>query len=90
MELYHGMIKDADSNNEVTLDSLPPSSIMRLLYEVRMRFLLVMAATITNFKNYFYFNAPPINTLEPVKYVCMIIGIVGNPIDTIQLRRFLY
>ena len=82
MELYHGMMKDADSNNEVTLDSLPPSNIMRLLYEVRMRFLLVITAIIINFNNYFF----SINPLDPVKYVIMIIGIVGKQIDTIQLR----
>ena len=37
METYHGMMNDSESNNDATLESLPPSKIMRLLYEVRTR-----------------------------------------------------
>ena len=42
METYHGMMNDSESNNDTTLDSLPPSKIMRLLYEVRMRIIFTI------------------------------------------------
>ena len=42
MEIYHGMMNDSESNKDTTLDSLPPSKIMRLLYEVRMRIMFTI------------------------------------------------
>ena len=35
MSFYHEMTKDSHPNTEASMESLPPSKIMRLLYEVR-------------------------------------------------------